>query len=81
MTREEVQHGAARTADDARRNPKPGDVFKGRGRTREVTGVVLSGLPGVYVWQAKPARPRNGFIPMRWFVDWAATAEVLKVAE
>jgi len=71
-----------RTADDVRRNPKPGDILRAHGRTREVTGVVLTGAAaGVFVRQEKPARPRNGFIPLRWYKEWAEKAEVMKVAE
>lgn len=66
-----------RTADDARRYPKAGDVFKLR-TGEEVT-----------VWSVNPGglqirRPwYNNLTRTRWttFLRWAEKAEVLKVVE
>lgn len=72
-----------RTADDARRDPQPGDVFEKGGGTAEIMAATETSFG--FRWGGLPRfSPPMPPVYSDWspsFRKWAATAEVLKVAQ
>lgn len=70
-----------RTAEDARRDPQPGDVFR-KGKTqRRVSSIRCDSLYREWVEYQVRRSANFGLMRRSDFLEWAADAEVLEVAE
>lgn len=70
-----------RTAEDARLDPKPGDVFrKGKTQRRVISRCSLRYFGACVEYQVRRTKHTCG-MTLEDFIEWAADAEVLEVSE
>jgi len=70
-----------RTAEDARRDPQPGDVLRrGNRRIQVISRCYLRNFGECVEYQVRRNK-YTGTMTLEHFIEWAAEAEVLEVAE